>query len=391
MRRGLTWLLAVSALLTSPAAAQSSLTGLISRDQAGRFGLVRAWAVQVAIGGGRDRVAGVVCAGDVVLVHTERGLVQLIDAERGITLWTRQIGERARNSYAPAVDARHVAVVSGRSAVLLDRTDGRELWSKAIEGVPSAGLGLGPQRVFVPTLRGRLVALPIDDPENEAWYFASSGSIEVAPLVTPTSVVWGTTTGLAFCSAQDKVKIRFQLHTRASISAPMAFRAPLIYIASQDEEVYAIDEQSGAERWRFATGSQVGEGPLAADDIVLVTPQAGDLYCLGAAQGETRWVARGPVRVASVSPERVYAVDSLGQLLILDRATGVALGRLATSRMAAPVTNAINDRVYLASASGLVQCLREAGLERPAPTQPAPPATGPGASDPASDDSDDER
>lgn len=354
----------------APAAAQTSVTGLISRDEAARLGLVRAWAVQIGVGGGRDRLAGVVCEGDVVVAYTQRGVLQVIDAERGATLWTRQIGDPTQNFYAPAIDGKHLAVAHADEVTLVERSDGRELWTKRIEGVPSASPALGPLRVFVPTLRGRLMALPLDNPDDDGWFFASSGSIEVAPLVTPKSVVWALTSGLAFCSAQDKANIRFQLHTRGSVSAPMAFREPLIYIASHDQELYAIDEMNGSERWRFAMGSQISQGPVVADDILLVSPEGGDLFCLGSAEGESRWSVRSVVRVSSVSPQRVYGVDTLGRLLSLDRATGALRGHLMTPRMDVPVTNGVNDRIFLASSTGLVQCLRESALDRPAPTQP---------------------
>ncbi|MGH2559300.1 MAG: PQQ-binding-like beta-propeller repeat protein [Thermomicrobiales bacterium] len=53
--------------------------------------------------------------------------------------------------------------------------------------------------------------------------------------------------------------------------------------------VYAFDAVSGAERWRFPTGSAVSSAPAVAGDTVYVGGDARNLYALNEATGEVRW------------------------------------------------------------------------------------------------------
>src|SRR5207249_1966572 len=80
----------------------------------------------------------------------------------------------------------------------------------------------------------------------------------------------------------------------------------------------------------------------------------------------------------AASPKRLYLQSTFGDLMIVDRAAGqfVADAR-ATSQRAGldlrdyllSLTNTDNDRIYLATPSGYVICLREAGNVEPAPVR----------------------
>jgi hypothetical protein len=61
----------------------------------------------------------------------------------------------------------------------------------------------------------------------------------------------------------------------------------------------------------------------------------------------------------------VYAADARGQLLILDAAKGTRLATLPLAESTVPLVNQQTDRIYLASESGLIQCLHEIALTEP--------------------------
>jgi hypothetical protein len=61
----------------------------------------------------------------------------------------------------------------------------------------------------------------------------------------------------------------------------------------------------------------------------------------------------------------VYAADARAQLLILDAAKGTSLAMLPLADATIPLVNQQTDRIYLASASGLIQCLHETALTQP--------------------------
>jgi len=66
--------------------------------------------------------------------------------------------------------------------------------------------------------------------------------------------------------------------------------------SSADNKVYALDAESGTERWSFFTGGPVRLAPAVWKDRVFVASDDGWLYCLSAAGGKLIWKFRGGPR-----------------------------------------------------------------------------------------------
>ena len=54
----------------------------------------------------------------------------------------------------------------------------------------------------------------------------------------------------------------------------------VVYVGSDDDNVYAIDAATGSERWRFATGSYVRSSPAVVDGVAYVGSWDGNVYAL---------------------------------------------------------------------------------------------------------------
>ena len=60
----------------------------------------------------------------------------------------------------------------------------------------------------------------------------------------------------------------------------------IVYIASGDENLYAIDAATGKERWRFATGDWVDSSPAVANGVVYAGNEDKRLYAIDAVTGK---------------------------------------------------------------------------------------------------------
>jgi outer membrane protein assembly factor BamB len=56
----------------------------------------------------------------------------------------------------------------------------------------------------------------------------------------------------------------------------------IVYVGSNDKNLYAIDAVTGKEKWHFATGDWVDSSPAVADGIVYVGSNDKNLYAIGA-------------------------------------------------------------------------------------------------------------
>lgn len=95
----------------------------------------------------------------------------------------------------------------------------------------------------------------------------------------------------------------------------------MVYIGSADQNVYAVDLESGELGWKFATQGMVRATPLVTGDLVCVGSWDGTLYALRLEDGEPAWTfdAGGPVTTGAASgagrvvfgsrSARVFALD----------------------------------------------------------------------------------
>lgn len=96
-----------------------------------------------------------------------------------------------------------------------------------------------------------------------------------------------------------------------------------VYIGSADKRLYAVDTETGKEKWHFETGGIVRPTPAVADGLVFFGSYDNHVYAVDAKSGELRWkhntlqavvssplVADGVVYIGSRSSD-LFAFDAL--------------------------------------------------------------------------------
>jgi outer membrane protein assembly factor BamB len=345
---------------------------LSSQQEARRLGLNRAWFTQVRLDPSSHHVEQALLVGDRLSVLTSAGVLQELNALTGETLWVAPLGNPDHPSLGPAGNEQYVAVLNGSTLYVLDRSDGRPVKIRPVGGAPGAAPAISGKHVFVPLLTGRIEGYPLEGRILTPWYYQSHGRAMVAPLTTPESFVWATDSGRVYVGRLEDLGMRYRLETGSEILAPPAYRQPFVYAATAEGEVFAMHEATGARQWKYATGFPVTRAPAAFKDRVFVTSQEPVLHCIDASSGAALWESPQITQFAALSRERVYGVDELGALVVLDAKSGAIVARMAIG----PATNALvndqTDRIYLISSDGLVQCLHEIGAKQPLHHKPAP-------------------
>jgi outer membrane protein assembly factor BamB len=383
--RQFSWLATVLLLIGTANAANAQLsTGLITQQQAASVGLTRAWFARAAVDSGRSKVLDWILSNDELLIVTDAGVIQAIDANTGATCWTTQFGNPNFPSLGPAANDEFVGVINGSTLYLIERAGGRIVVTRPVGGVPGAGPALSKDYVFVPTIGGLIEGYPLagDSPFGARWFYQSFGRTTVPPLVTPDRVVWTTDAGYLYVGGADDPGVRFRLETRAEFVARPAYRAPLIFAASLVGELFAVDEHEGTLAWKFVTGYPTYRAPAAVGDRLFVTSEEPTLHCVDANSGAHQWEVPGISQFATATKTHVFGVDRFDTIHILNIADGAAVGRISSGGMVTALVNDQTDRLFLISGKGLVQCLHEIGADKPtyyvvrpvAATKPAEPA-----------------
>jgi hypothetical protein len=354
-------------------AARTSLAAqLIPSGELNRLGLSRAWFAQVQLDRARDHVERAVLKGDRLTVLTSAGLVHEFNALTGETAWIAPIGNSNYPSLGPAASDQFVALLNGSTLYVLDRVDGRPVFIRRVSGAPGAAPALSKDYVFVPLVNGRMEAYPLGRQVFTPWYYQSFGRAMVAPLTTPESIVWSTDSGRLYVGNCNALGLRFRLETGSQIVAPPGYKTPFVYVASMAGEVFAMHETSGMQQWKFPTGFPVTRSPAAIGEEVFVTSDEPALHCVEAKDGHERWEVPHVTQFAARSKDRVYVVDDLRSLIVLDAKSGARVGQIATNQSIVSLVNDQTDRVYLVSTAGIVECLHEIEAKEPLRHNPPP-------------------
>jgi outer membrane protein assembly factor BamB len=347
-------------------------SGLISQQQARAIGLERQWYAQAQVDSAHAAPVRWILSRDQIVLLTGAGMIQLMDANTGQTVWTSDVGNPNYPSLGPAANDEFVALVNGSTLYLLDRHSGQLVNQFRLGGAPGAGPALGKEYVYAPLLSGRVEGYPLHDAKVAPWFYQSYGRAMVRPLATPDSIVWGTDAGILCVGRIHAAGVRFRVEAGASFDASQAYRAPMIYAVTRDGELLAVDERSGAVRWRYLTGFPTDRAPAAVGDRVYVASEEPELHCLDAATGLAHWEAAGISQFAAAGKSHVYGIDQYGALTEVDAATGALTGRIQSGETMTGLVNDQTDRLYLITGHGLVQCLHEIGVTEPLRYGPVP-------------------
>jgi outer membrane protein assembly factor BamB len=226
-------------------------------------------------------------------------------------------------------------------------------------------------------------------------------AIETGPAAPPAirSGDWPTfrgnplQTGVAAGPLPDKLTILWQFQTKEAVESTAAIVAGIVYVASHDEHLYALDLGTGKEKWRskvgpvkspvscrdgkvyvgnldgdfhcvaadtgkilwtFKTDGEISSGSnLTADSILF---GAGDehLYCL-TLDGKLRWkyqVPGGPVLGTPVAAgDRTFAAGCDSNFHVINLATGKQLARLELGGQVGAAAAVVGDRLYVGTMS----------------------------------------
>ena len=89
-------------------------------------------------------------------------------------------------------------------------------------------------------------------------------------------------------------KVRWAFHTGGEVVSSPAIVNGIVYVGSNDGNLYAIDEKAGAQKWRFAAKSRIPASPAVADGRVYFGSYDGRFYAIDALTGKLQWTFANP-------------------------------------------------------------------------------------------------
>ncbi len=84
-------------------------------------------------------------------------------------------------------------------------------------------------------------------------------------------------------------KLNWRFKTEGRIFSSPAVMDGIVYIGSEDSNLYAVNAETGALIWKFKTGGQVSSSPAVYKQTVYFTSYDGHCYAVDVITGKEKW------------------------------------------------------------------------------------------------------
>lgn len=369
--------LALLAVASSSASAQGK-TLPTARMLAG-YGLERAWWSQAMLDIRQDHVRHMVLDEQSLYVQSSGGIITAFDSETGQKRWAVQLGRHNLPSQPCVSNDDMVMAIVGTTLYALDKIDGELVWKLALPNSATTSPSVDSRRLYYGTLDGSVYAYDlkkIEELHNEnllpqwtstalLWRYKAAGEITSQNVSNNMTLLFASLDNSLYSLTASNRKLQWQFETDQPVSAPLGHSPGFVYLASEDFNVFCIKENTGSVRWQFVAGLPIRKEVRVVGDNVYVFPHRGGVYCLSRISGERRWWRPHMVDFVGSTRNLLFLSDNLGQIAVLSPRDGAQIGSLPLKDFPVRYGNELTDRLYIATKTGLVVCIREQNKEFP--------------------------
>jgi outer membrane protein assembly factor BamB len=186
-----------------------------------------------------------------------------------------------------------------------------------------------------------------------AWTFTTSGLVHSSPSVVG---------GIVYVASEDEYLYALNattgallwssIRTGGEIDSSPAVANGVVYVGSGNNNLYAFDATTGAVLWTAAAGGPIVSSPAVANGVVYVGSDDEYLYAINASTGATLWTSNtgGAIRSSpAVANGVVYVGSEDDKLYAFNATTGATLWTAATGGSIASSPAVANGVVYVGS------------------------------------------
>lgn len=367
-----------AAVLSNPAAGQPPAR-LPSNHELGRYNLELHWWGQAVMDPSLDTVRHLYIDEDIVFVQSREGIITAFQAETGKRLWSQLIGSSFQVSLPLVTNEREAYVAVGLRMFGLNKFTGELLWELELPHHPSTSPEADTDHMYVGTVDGSVYCydtarirelweagrLPQWSVNAHVWRHKAPLEITSSPVSDGEHVAFASLSGSVYSIGAGEHRLNFQFETDERISTQMGRGAGGLYIASRDTRLYCLNFDTGLHRWTFTAGVPVRTQPQVIGNNVYVAPHNDGIYCLSAATGAIKWHQPRATTFLALTDNYLFATDALNNIMLLSHEDGGLIGEARLRGYSSHLPNERTDRLFLASPTGRILCIRERGQEFP--------------------------
>lgn len=195
----------------------------------------------------------------------------------------------------------------------------------------------------------------LPDKLNEIWAFKTGDSIEGSPAVVGDVVYVASMDKHLYAIDANTAKLRWKTKLGTMKASP-AVRNGRVFVGDLEGKFYAVNAVDGVLLWTFETMGEIHAGANFTGDDLLVGSHDSTLYRL-TADGKKVWEFKldGPVNgSAAVRGDRTFVAGCDSLLHNIDVSTGKSTGSIDLGGQAGATAAVFGDGIYLGTMSNQV-------------------------------------
>ncbi|QDU33333.1 Serine/threonine-protein kinase AfsK [Poriferisphaera corsica] len=283
-----------------------------------------------------------------VVIQGASRVITAIDINNGSVIWKKRI-ERSGNLYPASKLEEYILVNNEAEAFLLNEQTGEIVNIIKLPHVSSTGATIIDDRAIFGTITGLVYSMDLLR-NIELWGYKFHSEIKAPIAQADQSLVIADIRGIfGKVSGLDGTML-FREKTFGPIVAKPAVNDLSIFIASEDQFVYALNRTDGVEQWKRPFGTPLKHDPMAIGLSVYLPVNGDGLYALDALTGEIKWKKNSSI-YAITGDDNSVLVAQPNVLAVLDAKTGDIL-RAAPAHRILKATPLKDDNLILIGRNG---------------------------------------
>lgn len=305
-----------------------------------------AWSLPVdELSKGAGISYAMVDGGELFVLDTNHAL-HCIDMDKGTHKWIVMLDKKP--TYPPGICADAIGICIKDRLVLLKRSNGARILDRTIEYSPCTAPACTKEVVFTGSLyKNRIVSV---DPTTTltGWTFRFQDVITAAPKLygegSELYLYAVAHDGTVACFPPNHAheggpkKPQWAAKTGDRNTADPVLDGELLFVASQDNSLYAFNRFSGAVKWRFFAGVSLVEPPCIADDKVFLKTIE-KIYCIDRNSGKELWSSEDHHEFIGIVGDSAYLWSNDGKVGIFEAASGKLLRELNQTEAVCVISN----------------------------------------------------
>ncbi len=267
--------------------------------------------------------------GEIVFVYTRKGEVHAVEMTTGRRRGMKNFGDVLEG--APVVYKNTLVIPVGwgrRSLVAYDLLEGEVRWTRKGTPVKAGLLPMGDTFVAVdaePTLRRHAV---VDGDIIWELPLGRQHLVHTAPVRVRDNIIVADDRGLVVAVDLEDGARRWETFVGSPVYTSLAADDSTVYVPTTRGRLYALDANTGTERWKLTLPDTTVRftRPAKDGDILVLGGTDGILRALSPASGKELWAFRSADALTAapfLTPRTIYVGSMGGMLYGVDRNLGV--------------------------------------------------------------------